>query len=107
MKSGILRRTLFAGLIYIVAIIGLVVLQFSSPAGISWRSGIVSMKVNMSRGEAAKPENVFITIGAIRLRVSKEHPAVAVSAAGKTTRLSPVSARSDTMCVGVCFWHLL
>jgi len=79
MKSGILRRTLVTGLVYVAIFIGLVLLQFSSPSGFTWKSGIVSLSAGAARSEPDKPEKLEISVGGLRLCVDNDHPAISVA----------------------------
>lgn len=87
MKTGFLRRTLFAGLVYFCLFVGIVALQFSSPRGANWKSGFAAFHATSSHAKPESVEGVRITLGALLLAIDAEKPAFAVLSNGDELQL--------------------
>jgi len=92
MKTGYLRRGLITALIYLTVITGIVVLQFSSPSGLFWKSGLASARTHANRVQPGTPERLEISLGGLLLSVSPDQPAIAFTREGWTGKVAPVSA---------------
>lgn len=91
MKSGFWRRASIAALVYALVFVALVLLQYSSAPGFSWRSGIVSLHGAAVKTKAPSTPAFDLSIDGLRMRVDAKHQAMIVLADGTKV---PVDFRS-------------
>lgn len=90
MKSGFWRRASLAGLVYAFVFVGLVFLQYSSSAGVSWGSGILSLRASPPTSDSGSG-SLELTIGGLRFAVDSARPAALMLADGSRQTLSLLS----------------